>query len=316
MTGMGETAHILGPAAAETLQELTVRRHDPAAREAPVVFDSPHSGAVYPPDFRPAVPLGLLKGGEDRFVDELIAEAPRHGAVLIAAKFARTYIDPNRTLVDLDTSLLAEPWPGPVSPSEHTERGVGLIFARIGDDVPIYDRRLSLAEVRRRIDLCWRPYHDALQQALDEVGERWGAAWHVNCHSMTALGNALSPDPGRARPAFCLGDRNGTSCAPEFTAFVAETLGAMGYKVALNDPYMGAELVMRHGRPHEGRHSLQIEINRGLYMNDDLEKHAGFAGLAADLGRLAEAICDYARQAAGAAGGEEAPRAGLRSGRG
>jgi N-formylglutamate deformylase len=304
-------ARKLGPAEAETLQELTVRRHDPAAREAPVVFDAPHSGAVYPPDFRPAVPLSLLRGGEDRFVDELIADAPRHGAVLIVAKFARTYIDPNRTLTDLDTSLLEEPWPGPVSPSEHTERGVGLIFARIGDDVPIYDRLLSVAEVQRRIDLCWRPYHDALQDALDQAYESWGGVWHVNCHSMTAVGNVLSPDPGRARPAFVLGDRKGSSCAPDFTQFVAETLRGMGYSVGLNDPYMGAELVLRHGRPAEDRHSLQIEINRGLYMNEDLERHAGFEGLRADLGRLAEAICDYARRAAGAkvaTGGRQAVR--------
>lgn len=296
---MTRTADELGPTAEETLQEMTVRRHDPAAAAAPVVFDSPHSGTVYPPDFRPAVPLQLLRGGEDRFVDELIDGAPRHGAVLVAARFARTYIDPNRTLVDLDTDLLDAPWPGPVSPSDHTERGVGLIFREIGDEIAIYDRRLSVAEVQRRIDLCWRPYHQALDAALDAAHRRWGAVWHVNCHSMTAFGNALSPDPGRRRPDFVLGDRDGTSCDGAFTAFVGGTLEEMGYSVAVNDPYKGAELVLRHGRPAEGRHSLQIEINRGLYMDPDtLERNAGFPVLRARLDELAARICDYARDAA------------------
>lgn len=289
----------LGRDARETLREMTTRRHDPSARAAPVVFDSPHSGDVYPPDFRPAVPLQLLRGGEDRFVDELIADAPKHGAVLVAARFARTYIDPNRTLVDLDAGLLEEAWPGPVSPSEHTERGVGLIFREIGDEVPIYDRLLSVAEVERRINLCWRPYHEVLQAALDEAHRRWGAVWHINCHSMTAFGNALSPDPGVPRPDFALGDRDGTSCAPDFTAFVASVLEEMGYSVGLNEPYKGAELVLRHGRPAENRHSLQIEVNRGLYMDSDtLEKNAGFAALSADLGRLAQRICHHARDRA------------------
>ncbi|MCT7376292.1 N-formylglutamate amidohydrolase [Chelativorans salis] len=296
---MSRTHRELGPSARETLQEMTVRRHDPAGSSTPVVFDSPHSGAVYPPDFRPAVPLHLLQGGEDRFVDELVADAPRHGAVLVIARFARTYIDPNRTLVDLDEELLEEPWPGPVSPSDHTKRGVGLIFREIGDKVPIYDRLLSIAEVQRRIDLCWRPYHEVLDAALDEAHRCWGAAWHVNCHSMTGFGNALSPDPGRARPAFVLGDRDGTSCAPEFTAFVASVLEEMDYSVAINDPYEGAELVWRHGRPTEGRHSLQIEINRDLYMDPStLEKNDGFPALRASLGRLADRICRYARDAA------------------
>jgi N-formylglutamate deformylase len=299
---MNRTTRKLDPAARETLQEMTVRRYDPSVLPAPVVFDSPHSGTVYPPDFRPAVPLQMLQGGEDRFVDELIADAPRHGAVLIVARFARTYIDPNRTLVDLDADLLEEPWPGPVSPSEHTERGVGLIFREIGDKVPIYSRLLSVAEVQRRIDLCWRPYHEVLDAALEETHRRWGAVWHVNCHSMTSIGNALSPDPGRARPDFALGDRDGTSCAGDFTAFVASVLEELGYSVAINDPYKGAELVMRHGRPAELRHSLQIEIKRGLYMDGDtLERSDGFPSLRANLGHLAERICGYARDAAGAA---------------
>jgi N-formylglutamate deformylase len=280
-----------------------VRRHEPRGKPAPVVFDSPHSGTIYPADFRAAVPRRLLQGAEDRFIEQLFHDAPRHGAALIAAGFARTYIDPNRDLADLDTALLDGPWPGPVAPSQHTERGVGLIFALIADGAPIYDRLLSVAEVQRRIDLYWRPYHEALQAALDGAHARDGAVWHINCHSMQSVGSDLSPDPGRVRPDFVLGDLDGRSCAAGFTGLVASLFEGMGYSVAINDPYKGAELVERHGRPGEGRHSLQIEINRRLYMNpDDLEKHEGFIGLRADLGRLAEIICDFARRSVAAGG--------------
>jgi N-formylglutamate amidohydrolase len=113
---------------------------------------------------------------------------------------------------------------------------------------------------------------------------------------MPAVGDVMSDDPGRLRADFVLGDRDGTTCAPEFTAFVARTLAGMGYEVAINDPYKGVELVRRHGRPAERRHSLQIEVNRRLYMDEGtLERTAGFAALQADLTRLAEALADYVR---------------------
>lgn len=262
----------------------------------PVVFDSPHSGDFYPPSFHPAVPLHLLRRMEDRFVDELFADAPRHGATLIAARFARCFIDPNRRLSDLDVTLLDEPWPGAVSPGRLSERGVGLIFRRVADDVEIYDRRLGVAEIKERIDRYWHPYHDALGSALDDARARHGVVWHINCHSMLPVGDDRSPDPGEIRADFVLGDRNGAACDGRVTNLVAATLQTMGYSVALNDPYTGAELVRKHGQPDAGRNSLQIEINRRLYLNlDTLEKNERFSELRVDLGRLAAEICAYAR---------------------
>jgi N-formylglutamate deformylase len=112
---------------------------------------------------------------------------------------------------------------------------------------------------------------------------------------MQGVGNVLSPDPGRVRPDFVLGDLDGRSCGGDFSTFVADTLGDLGYSVAFNDPYKGAELVARHGRPQEGRHSLQIEINRRLYMDEaTLEKHDGFVTLRRDLEKFCQRICDYA----------------------
>lgn len=287
-----------------------VSLYEAEADPAPIVFDAPHSGRHYPKDFRPAVDHHILAGGEDRFVDDVVADAPRHGAALVVANFARTYIDLNRELTDLDTGMLDGEWPHPVAPGINSERGVGLVFRDIGDAVPIYDRKLTVAEVQGRIDNFWQPYHEILDAALDARQDRFGQAWHVNCHSMSGVGNVLSPDPGVIRPHFVLGDLHGTTCAPEFTRLVADTLEAMGYSVGVNVPYAGAELVRRHGRPAQGRHSLQIEINRTLYMDmDTLEATAGFLTLRENMSRLASIVCDYARRQVAEGGGGALARA-------
>lgn len=272
----------------------------PQGPGAPVVFDTPHSGRHYPADFEAAVPIALLEGGEDRFVDELISGVSEHGARVVMAQFARTYIDPNRNVKDVDEALLSEPWPCKVDLSPHGERGTGLVFRVIGDARPIYDRKLDAAEVEARIRDYYLPYHERLQQALDEVHRTYGQVWYISWHSMSSVGNVLSPDPDRPRPDFVIGDLDGTSCHPAFTDLVASALRELGYEVALNDPYKGAELVARHGVPSQGRHALQIEIRRGLYMDEQsLRKHAGFAGLRADLERASRRICAGVREMAG-----------------
>ncbi len=275
-------------------QAVSVRRPD--GEELPLLYDSPHSGRVYPEDFLPAAEMRLLLGGEDRFVDDLVIDAPSHGATLIKALFARTYIDPNRTAADLDPHLLPEDWAEETAPSVNSERGVGLIFRLIGDAVPIYDRLLSADEIRRRIDAYWRPYHAALEDEMARLTERFGEVLHINWHSMQPVGNALAPDPGRTRPDFVLGDLDGTSCDPALTRFVADHLSELGYSVGLNDPYKGALIVERYGKPEEGRHTLQIEINRALYMDHGtLDRTGGFAGLKDDLSTFTDELAGFAR---------------------
>ena len=269
-------------------------RHDPTVAPVPLVFDSPHSGTHYPADFDHLPPRALVRKAEDTHVDALYAAAPGVGATLIEALFPRAYIDPNRDVTDLDPAVVDESWPGPLNPSRKTELGIGLVWRLAQGGVPMYARPLPVAEVERRIALCYEPYHAAVAAAIDERHRAFGAVWHIDCHSMPAVGDVMSDDPGRPRADFVLGDRDGTTCAPEFTAFVARTLAGMGYEVAVNDPYKGVELVRRHGRPAERRHSLQIEVNRKLYMDEgSLERSSGFAALQADLTRLAEALADY-----------------------
>ena len=160
----------------------------PGGGPLPLIFDSPHSGTAYPPDFGYAAPFDLLRRAEDAFVDELFAAAPVHGASLLAALFPRSYIDPNRHEADLDVSLIDGDWPHALAPTRRSRRGMGLIRRILKNDLPVYDRRLTVAEVRARIDNYHRPYHAELKEMLDAAHGRWGCVWHVNCHSMRALG--------------------------------------------------------------------------------------------------------------------------------
>jgi len=272
-------------------------RHDPPGAPAPLVLDSPHSGEDYPADFDCAVPRELLRQAEDTHVARLWRGALAHGATLVEANFPRAWIDPNRGLEDIDPALFAagETWPGPVKLTRKTEQGIGLVWRLARGGAPMYARGLSVAEVERRIDRCWRPYHDALARALDERHAEFGAVWHVNCHSMPAVGDAWSDDPGRERADVVLGDRDGTTCDAAFTRLVGELFAARGYSVAVNDPYKGVEIVRKHGRPDERRHSLQIELKRTLYMDEaTLAPNAGYAKLERDLAAVARELAAFA----------------------
>ncbi|MGH6621694.1 MAG: N-formylglutamate amidohydrolase [Alphaproteobacteria bacterium] len=260
----------------------------------PVVFDSPHSGAAYPSDFNHIIPLDKIRRAEDMYVDELFGDAPGQGATLIAALFPRSYIDPNRSLEDLDPELLADSWPGVVRPGEKARLGHGLIWRLCPPDMNLYIEKLSPEQVRRRIDGYWRPYHAALRKALDDLYMRFDAVWHVNCHSMPSMARGPFLNGG-GQPDFVLGDRDGTTAAPEFVHLVRDCLREMGYTVKINDPYKGVELVRAYSNPARRRHSLQIEINRAIYMDEaSFERLPRFRALKADLGRLIAAICEQA----------------------
>ncbi|AOY92329.1 N-formylglutamate amidohydrolase [Cupriavidus sp. USMAA2-4] len=264
----------------------------------PLVCDSPHSGTFYPADFGSVLPPQRLRGGEDTHVEALWEHVPRVGGTLLAATFPRVYIDPNRTLEDLDPELLEGAWPEPLAPGEKTRLGYGLVWSRMDSSTPIYARKLGVDEVRQRIDRYYRPYHAALGEAVEAAHRRFGAVWHLNLHSMP--NNAYerlkiqSPHP---LADFVLGDRDGSTCEPGIVDLVETVLRGMGYTVARNDPYKGVQLIARIGRPAERRNSLQIEIRRPLYMDEvSRERNGGFAKLQRDLGLLTEEIAHYLRR--------------------
>ena len=271
---------------------------EPAVAALPLVCDSPHSGETYPADFGASASLAQLRQGEDTHVDALWSAAPALGATLVAANFPRVYIDPNRTLRDLDPELLAEPWPEPLEPGEKTRLGKGLIWRRMDKATPIYDRKLALAEVRHRIQAYYEPYHAALSRAIGDTVRRFGAVWHLNLHSMP---NDAYERLGRTSPHpladFVLGDRDGSTCEPEFIALIETALRAKGYTVARNDPYKGVQLIAQIGQPALNRHSLQVEIRRPLYMDEtSRERNEGFEALRADLTDVLSQTAAYVRE--------------------
>jgi N-formylglutamate deformylase len=268
--------------------------HGPAQPGAPLVLDSPHSGFIFPADFNPAVSEFALRDGEDCFIDELWRPATERGVPLLAAQFPRTYIDPNRHAGDIDLDLIdGGAWPHAFVPSGKAHLGKALVWRLLDDGSPIYARKLGLAELRSRIEHYHRPYHEALRGLLDAAHARFGVVVHVNCHSMNAVGGAMGEGgAGKARADIVLGDRDGSTCEPGLTEFVRENLSARGYSVAVNDPYKGVELVRAYSNPAAGRHSLQLEVNKRLYMDEATRsKHAGFDDLQADLMRLVDALC-------------------------
>ena len=253
----------------------------------PLLLDSPHSGDVPAPFVRPVAPPNVLRTMHDAFVDELYASAPRHGAMLIAATFPRWMIDANRGRDDIDLDLIDGGWPHPVNPTAKTRSGMGLLRRLALPGVPMYASRFTIAEVETLLRDYYDPYHAAVRAALDRLHARFGAVWHIDCHSMRSRGNAMNDDDGKERPDFVVSDRDGTTAGGGFTEHVASVLREQGYSVGINDPYKGAELVRAYGRPAERRHSIQIEINRRLYMDEDeVVRHDGFAGLQHDLDRL------------------------------
>jgi len=235
----------------------------------PLLYDSPHSGRVYPDDFGTHLSMEKLQWAEDAFVDQIFAGAPDVGATLITANFPRLYIDPNRSLTDVDPSTLDGEWPEPLEPSDKARRGKGLVWETLHGTEPVYNRKLRVEEVQHRIDTYWQPYHDAVSGTLDDLHSAFGYVYHIDCHSMRAMGNSNDSDGPAPRPEFVVSDREGTSCDPEFTDLIYTQLKHLGFKPTINDPFKGAELTDAYSNPADNRHSLQIEINRCLYLKDE-----------------------------------------------
>ncbi len=261
-------------------------------RAAPLVVDSPHSGTAIPADFSFDCPREWILAAADSHVADLFSAAPSLGAPLLEALFPRAYIDVNRAVDDIDPHILAGVWPGRLNPTIRSDMGFGLIrrFYKSDKPDPLYKRKLGIADVKHRINTCYIPYHDKLAGLLDSVHGQFDVVCHLNVHSM--------PSATRARGAeladIVLGDRDGATCPRALTAFVAATLEGMGYRVSVNDPYKGAEIIRRHAAPARKRNSLQVEIRRNLYMDErTLEKTEGFKTVQRDMTTLMEHLVDF-----------------------
>lgn len=263
------------PASAHAAAYTIVRPTRGPAR--PVVFDSPHSGYEWPVDFEPAAARDAVRATWDAYVDELCAGVTNAGATLISARFPRAYIDVNRAESDLDPELLAEAWPTALAPSDHCRRGMGLIRRDALPGLPMYDRKLMREEVERRIETAYRPYRAALKRLIDEAHAASGASCHIDVHAVKSRGNRMNLDVGQLRPDIIVSDRLGATAGSAFTAHVIEWFDAQGFRVQMNDPYRGGDLIGTFGRPLAARHSVQVAVNRALYLNErTYEKTDGF----------------------------------------
>lgn len=280
--------------------ELFVPDEQSGVPSAPLLLDSPHSGRNYPEDFLTLVAERELRKVEDSYVDELFEDAALLGATLLNALFPRTYIDANRAIDDIEPEMILGPWESALRPTEKSRLGHGLIWRVFPPDRQLYPNKLPASAIKTRIDTCWRPYHETLESELMRLRAQHGSVWHLNCHSMPSSSSPFLPGRGGRRADFVLGDRDGASCDRAFTLFVRDLLENLGYSVRLNDPYRGAELVRAYASPAHGVHSLQIEINRSLYLHEHaLERSKGFSPLKDNLNRLVLALCDFTRAQVG-----------------
>ncbi len=243
----------------------------------PVIFDSPHSGNIYPDDFGYGCDFESLKRIEDAYVDDLFANAPDCGALLLRALFPRSYIDVNRARDDVDENLFSGTWPqaqfGVITPSHRSDSGIGLIGRIIRPGMPIYHRDLSPDEIMNRLETYYDPYHDTLCTALNDAYYNHGQFWHINLHSMPS--SSAYPkrvrsmlDGQRKASDIVLGDLDGQSCCRDFMRALKSFWTDLGYTTTINDPFKGVELVARYSQPTRGKNSVQIEINRALYMDE------------------------------------------------
>lgn len=277
----------------------------PERQGLPLVVSSPHSGRDYDPAFLAAIRLdgAAIRRSEDAFVEELVARAPELGCPLVAARFPRAYVDVNREPFELDPAMFDGPLPRKVnSRSPRVRAGLGTVPRVVAGGAEIYRGKLDPLEAQARLDACYLPYHDTVAGLLQETRQRFGAACLLDCHSMPSVGHEGA---ARARVDVVLGDRFGASCDRALTEAASASLRAAGLSVRRNDPYPGGFITEHYGRPEMGLHALQVEINRGLYMDErTLERGPGMAAVArhmeALIAALGAAMLTLARPAAAA----------------
>lgn len=242
-------------------QPFTLLR--PPVQKIPFVFSSPHSGRLYPQSFVDSSRLGgvNLRRSEDAFVDRIFTSVVALGAPLITARFPRALVDANRAPTELDPSMFDGELTIPVDPaSPRVSAGLGVIPRIVRHGLEIYDEKVSAQAAEERLHQFHRPYHAALGQLVRETHATFGVALLIDCHSMPS---------GAAGPDVILGDRHGLSSAAYVTLAARRAFEELGFTVARNVPYAGGYTTQLYGRPAQGTHSLQIEINRALYLDEE-----------------------------------------------
>lgn len=247
----------------------------PEETRTSVIFASPHSGRDYPWSFlrRTVLDEHSIRTSEDAFVDRLYEAAPGLGAPLLLAGAPRAFIDLNRSADELDPALIDG-----VRGLTHNPRiasGLGVVPRVVAGGRAIYRGKLQLDEVQGRITQYWRPYHAMLQRLLDEAHGQFGEAILIDCHSMPHEAMDGIARSGARRPDVVLGDRFGASASSWVVDRIEAAFQGTGLVVARNAPFAGAYTTQHYGRPARNQHVVQIEVDRALYMNEQLIRPNG-----------------------------------------
>jgi len=297
---MSESARKLVPerlqpgAAFSSPVDPPIRVREPRGPRSALVLSSPHSGSIYPDEFIQLSRLEplQLRRSEDAFINELYEAGPGLGAPLLEALFPRAYCDPNREAYELDPAMFRDPLPAHVvTQSGKISSGLGTLAKVVAGGMEIYRDKLPFSEAERRIETLWRPYHTALGNLIAEAKARHGVVLVLDCHSMPSVGGANMPDHGQRRADMVLGDFHGTSCSMALVDRAEAYLAGRGFSVARNKPYAGGYITQHYTRRKEGVQTLQLEINRDLYMDEAaIARNAGFERVRAAMTGLIELL--------------------------
>lgn len=275
---------------------------EPRRLTSAVVFSSPHSGRDYPPAFLRASALDdrALRSSEDAFVEDLFGAAPDFGAPLIAASAPRAFVDLNRSIDDLDPAVIRGIGRG--RPNARVASGLGVIPRVVAEGRAILSGKIALSEAQQRLDTYYTPYHTRLEQLLQQSQAAFGEVLLVDCHSMPSEALSHGRREGAARPQVVLGDRFGASCGKAHVDRIEAIFRQEGFTVTRNAPFAGAYITQAYGRPAAGRHAIQIEIDRGLYMNEaTIRTTSEYANTKRRLTAVVRQICDIATPQVGLA---------------
>jgi N-formylglutamate deformylase len=239
-------------------------------RKFPFVFSAPHSSSRIPPEVRSALALteGQIVESTDLGTHEIFGSIPAHG--VFCASWSRLAVDLNR------------------SPAQRDRKGIVPHVDYSGRTVYRLEHLPDDVEIERRVQLYYRPFHEALRSAV-ESREIFGL---FDCHSLNGVGPPEAPDPGERRKDIVLsnnGDQEGctrsglgcTTCPADWMARIKGMFEEEGFSVSVNRPYAGGFITTHYGErlSKVGKMAVQIEINQDLYClpgtNDPLPDEVG-----------------------------------------
>jgi N-formylglutamate amidohydrolase len=253
--------------------------HQPRG-DLPVLLSVPHSGRDYPDWLVDMASAGQqsLTALEDPLVDRLVWRALQRGCAAVIARTPRAAVDCNRAEDEVDPAVIEGPRRGRMT--ARARGGLGIVPARTQQHGYLWRRAISPKQLEERLDQAHRPYHDAIEDQLGLLLDRFGCAVLLDCHSMPP------PPPGVAQ--IVIGDCRGRTADGWVSREAMAIATRHGFSAGLNDPFAGGHVIDRHARPARAVHALQLEIDRRCYLGAGLKAPgAGFDRVAALIEGLA-----------------------------